>query len=41
VPIIGSTDPQRIREATKAPEIDLTRDEWYRLLVAARGEKLP
>jgi predicted oxidoreductase len=41
VPIIGSTDPKRIVEATKAPEVDLTRDEWYRLLLAARGEKLP
>lgn len=41
VPIIGSTDPKRILEATQAPEVDLTRDEWYRLLVAARGEKLP
>jgi predicted oxidoreductase len=41
VPIIGSTDPQRIVECTKAPDIDLTRDEWYRLLIAARGEKLP
>ncbi len=41
VPIIGSTDPQRIAELTHAPEVDLTHDEWYRLLVAARGEKLP
>jgi predicted oxidoreductase len=41
VPIIGSTDPKRIIEATKGPGVDLTRDEWYRLLLAARGEKLP
>ena len=41
VPIIGSTDPQRIEELTHAPEIELTHDEWYRLLNAARGEKLP
>jgi predicted oxidoreductase len=41
IPIIGSTDAKRIQELTKAPEIDLTRDEWYRLLLAARGEKLP
>lgn len=25
------------RQATKAPDVDLTRDEWYRLLLAARG----
>lgn len=41
VPIVGSVNPERIREAARAVEIDLTRDEWYRLFVAARGEKLP
>jgi predicted oxidoreductase len=41
VPIVGSTNPARIREAVQADAIDLTRDEWYRLLVAARGERLP
>jgi len=41
VPIIGSTNPARIREATKANEMDLSRDEWYRLLGVARGERLP
>ena len=41
VPIVGSTDPQRIREAVKATEFELTREEWYRLFLAARGEPLP
>ena len=41
IPIVGSTDPARIREATKAAEIDLTREEWYRLFVAANGAPLP
>ena len=41
VPIIGSTNPANIREATEAAEVQLTRDEWYRLLEAARGERLP
>lgn len=41
VPIIGSTSPARIREATAACDIDLTREEWYRLLTAARAEPLP
>jgi predicted oxidoreductase len=40
-PIVGSTNPERIRDAIKADEIDLSRDEWYRLLIAARGEPLP
>jgi predicted oxidoreductase len=41
LPIIGSIQPERIREAAKAPELQLTREEWYRLLIAARGEPLP
>jgi predicted oxidoreductase len=41
VPIVGSTDPRRIREAAVADTLDLTRDEWYRLLLVARGEALP
>ena len=41
MPIVGSTDPQRIRDATRAAEFALTREEWYRLLLAARGEALP
>lgn len=40
-PIIGSTNPERIREAATADSLELTRDEWYRLLIAARGEPLP
>ncbi len=41
VPIVGSTNPERIREAARATELELTREEWYRLLIAARGERLP
>lgn len=41
VPIVGTTNPARIEEATKAVELKLTREEWYRLLIAARGEALP
>ncbi|HUR45537.1 MAG TPA: aldo/keto reductase, partial [Candidatus Saccharimonadales bacterium] len=41
VPIIGSTNPVNIREAAKADAVDLTREEWYRLLEAARGERVP
>jgi predicted oxidoreductase len=40
-PIIGSTNPERIRQAAKAADLELTREEWYRLLMAARGEPLP
>ena len=41
IPIVGSINPERIREATKAAEVELSREEWYRILNAARGEPLP
>lgn len=41
IPIIGTINPQRIKELVKADEVELTRSEWYRLLIAARGEALP
>lgn len=40
LPIVGSVNPDRIREAARAPDLELTREEWYRLLLAARGEPL-
>ncbi len=41
IPIVGSSKPDRIREASQADKLQLSRDEWYRLLEAARGERLP
>lgn len=41
VPIVGTTNPGRIREAVRATGFALTREEWYRLFVTARGEPLP
>lgn len=41
VPIVGSTDPDRIRDAAKADTLELTREEWYRLFEAAEGRRLP
>jgi predicted oxidoreductase len=41
VPIIGSTNPVRIRDAATAPQVELSREEWYKLLTVARGEPLP
>jgi predicted oxidoreductase len=41
VPIVGSINPDHVREAAKAADLELTREEWYRLFTAARGEPLP
>jgi predicted oxidoreductase len=40
-PIIGSTRADRIRAAAAATTISLSREEWYSLLAAARGRKMP
>jgi predicted oxidoreductase len=41
VPIIGTTRPERIKSAARAAEMELSREHWYELLVAARGRPLP
>jgi predicted oxidoreductase len=41
VPIIGTQQPARIRECARAVEVELSRDEWYEILVAGRGEAMP
>jgi predicted oxidoreductase len=41
LPIVGSTNPGRIREAVAATEFEMTREEWYGLLEAARGAPIP
>jgi predicted oxidoreductase len=41
VPIVGSQQPSRIREAADACKVSWTRADWYRVLVASRGAALP
>lgn len=41
IPLIGSQSPTRIREARTAYAVHLTREDWYRILVASRGERMP
>ncbi|MDF2615185.1 MAG: aldo/keto reductase [Clostridia bacterium] len=40
-PVIGTTKPERIKNAVEAFNVQLTRDEWYELLVASRGQRMP
>lgn len=40
-PIIGTTNPKRIKELSDATEIKLSREEWYKLYTLARGKQLP
>ena len=41
VPIIGSQQPERIAEGSSALGMRWTRQDWYAVLVAARGVHLP
>ena len=41
IPLVGTQTPARIRAAVDAFKVTFTREEWYAVLVAARGEKLP
>jgi predicted oxidoreductase len=40
-PIIGTTKPERIQASCEADDVELTRDEWYRLFIAGRGDQMP
>jgi predicted oxidoreductase len=41
IPIVGSNNPDHLRDAVKADDVDLSREQWYRILLAARGSPLP
>ena len=40
VPIIGSITTESIQDCTKAADLDLTHEEWYRLMEAGHGQRL-
>lgn len=39
--IIGSQKPERITSATEATKIILSREQWFRILIAAQGHSVP
>jgi predicted oxidoreductase len=41
IPLVGSNNPEHIREAAGAGGIKLSRTDWYKLWTAARGERVP
>lgn len=40
-PVVGTTKPERLRASCEADAVELTREEWYALLEAARGAAVP
>ena len=41
LPVIGTTKPARVQASCLADTVTLTREEWYALLAAVRGESVP
>ncbi len=41
IPLVGSNSPEHIQEAAAAAAITLSRTDWYKLWVAARGVGVP
>jgi aryl-alcohol dehydrogenase-like predicted oxidoreductase len=41
IPLVGTANAEHITEAAAASEIKLQRDDWYELLVIARGRPMP
>lgn len=41
IPIVGSQSPARIARAREALQVGWTRSEWYGVLEAARGQRMP
>lgn len=40
-PIIGTTNPDRIKACAQVERLELSREHWYQLYVTSRGERLP
>jgi len=41
IPIIGTQRPERIRESLAALRVQLSRADWYEIIVASQGKRLP
>ena len=41
IPIVGTQNAARIAELADAYKVRWTRQDWYDVLVASRGERLP
>ena len=41
IPIVGTQNPARIAATNDALRVNLSRADWYELIVAAQGKPLP
>jgi len=40
-PVIGTTNPERIKASAESEKTRLSRKEWYKLYILSRGKRLP
>ena len=40
-PVLGTSKPDRLRACVQALKVELSREEWYALFAAGRGEPMP
>jgi predicted oxidoreductase len=41
IPIVGSTRVDSLKDMTRSTTLDMSREQWYRIYLAARGKALP
>ena len=40
-PVVGTASPERIKAAAEAVKVELSEVDWFKLLVASQGYKVP
>ena len=40
-PVVGTTNPDRLRESIQAAELEMELEDWFTLLTASQGHKVP
>lgn len=41
IPVIGTGKPERVQSAARSEQIKLTREDWFRIWIAAEGQEVP
>jgi predicted oxidoreductase len=41
IPVVGTANAANLEKLVEASETELSREEWYQLLIAARGTPMP
>ena len=40
-PVLGTSRSDRLRACAESTQVELSREEWYRLFETARGQSMP